>query len=129
MSYASSAERYREAQILSASPGQLLLIVYDYLTASLHRARLAIERNDPELRWRSVDGACRAVTELLCTVDQERGGPLARQLVALYAYLLGEFVVITGPADLPKLERLTGLVMQLRDAFISAAARETSPVS
>ena len=129
MSYASSADRYRQTQILSASPSQLLLIVYDFLAASLQRTRLAIERNDPELRWRAIDAACRAVSELLCTVDQERGGPLAKQLVALYSYLLGEFMVITGPADLPKLERLTGLVMQLRGAFVGAAARQAEAVS
>lgn len=129
MAYASSADRYREAQILSASPGQLLVFVYDYLLANLRRARVAIERNDPELRWRSIDGACRAVGELLSTVNEERGGELARQLMALYAFMLREFASVNGPADLPRLERLIGLVSQLHDAFVGAAAHASGHIS
>ena len=129
MSYVSRADRYREAQVLSASPEQLLIIVYDFLTASLHRTRIAIERNDPELRCAAIDGATRAVSELLCTVDQDRGGALGKQLVALYAYLLGELAAVVGPNDLAKLERITGLVLQLRDAFMSAASGVRGSVS
>ena len=122
MSYASQAERYREAQIHSATPAQLLLIVFDYLTTNLNRARIALERDDLELRCHALDRSRQAVGELLCTVDEERGGAIARQLVALYAFLLGELMSIGGKEDIPRLERLGRVVLDLRQAFDGAAS-------
>jgi flagellar secretion chaperone FliS len=121
MSYASQADRYREAQIHSATPSQLLLIVFDYLSTNINRARIALERDDLELRVHALDRARQAVGELICTLDEERGGALARQLMALYAFLLGELMSITGKADIPRLERLGQMVLELRQAFDGAA--------
>lgn len=129
MPYASQADRYREAQIHSATPAQLLLIVFDYLSSNLSRVRIAIEREDLELRVHALDRSRQAVGELLCTVDRTRGGAIAEQLVSLYAFLLRELMSINGTDDLARLERLSHVVLDLRKAFDGAAAGHGSLVA
>lgn len=50
MSYPSQTSSYREMELLSASPARLVVIVFEQLVVNLERARIAMERNDIELR-------------------------------------------------------------------------------
>lgn len=121
MTYAApAAARYRENEILSASPQQLLLMVYDHLLLSLRRARVAIERGDVPMRVEQLDKARAALGELMVTLDIEQGGSIARQLSGLYTFILGELVDVGARRDLEKLDRLVGIIAELRGAFAEA---------
>ena len=125
MTYAApAASRYRENEILSASPQQLLLMVYDHLLLSLRRARVAIERGDVPMRVEQLDKARAALGELMVTLDMEKGGSIAQQLSGLYTFVLGELVDVGARRDLEKLDRLVGIIAELREAFAGAAAAE-----
>jgi flagellar protein FliS len=127
MSYAAQASRYREMEVLGASRGQLVVLLYDHLLVSLRRARLAADSGNVELRTASLDKCRAVVSELLVTLDFERGGELARNLSALYTFLLSELVDVGVARDASRLDRLTeGVVAELRDAFVQVAA--TAPV-
>ena len=54
MSYGKQAARYRETEVLTATPGQLVVLLYDHLLISLRRARVAMEAGDVEAQ-----GECR----------------------------------------------------------------------
>ena len=41
--YAAQAARYRDAELLSATPGQLVVMLYDKMLLTLRRARIACE--------------------------------------------------------------------------------------
>ena len=123
MSYAAQASRYREMEILAATPQQLVVIVYDHLLVSMRRAQMAMEHGDVETRTALLQ-KCRAlVNELLVTLDFEQGGDIARELSALYGFLLGEMLVIGMRRDAKAFERLIGIVQNLRDGFAGAAAQ------
>lgn len=122
MSYTSQAAAYREMEVLSATPGQLVVIVYDHLLVSLRRARLALDGGTFEVRSATLE-KCRAIlTELLVTLDHDRGGPLAKELSGLYTFFLSELVDVGMHPDARRLDRITGMVSELRDAFVQAAA-------
>ncbi len=122
MSYTSQAAAYREMEVLSATPGQLAVIVYDHLLVSLRRARIALDGGSFELRSATLE-KCRAIiTELLVTLDHERGGTLAQELSSLYTFFLSELVDVGMNPDAGRLDRITGMVSELRDAFVQAAA-------
>ena len=117
MSYSRQATRYRETEVLTATPGQLVVLLYDHLLLSLHRARAAMEAREAELQGDSLEKARNVLTELLVTLDRERGGEVAGNLAALYSFLLGELVQVGVRGDLARLDRVTHMIGELRDAF------------
>ena len=130
MTYAQQSTRYREMEVLSASPGQLVVILYDHLLASLRRARLAIEGNNVEQRVAYLDKSRAAVTELLVTLDEAKGGAIATNLRSLYSWILSELLDIGMRPDVHRLDKVIAIAGELRDAFaqIADAAAKPQPV-
>lgn len=121
MSYASQQSSYREMEILSASPDRLLLIVFDQLVVNLERARIAMERKDIELRVASLRRARALVTELMTTLDFEKGGALATQLADIYQFMLYELVDVGQRGDIAVVQKLANIARNLREGFAGAA--------
>jgi flagellar protein FliS len=113
-------------EIHSASPERLLVIVFEQLVVNLERGRIAMERQDVELRVTSLRRARGLVAELLSTLDFEQGGPLAVELADLYQFLLAELVDIGKRGDLRTMRKLVNIATQLRDGFTGAAQRVVS---
>jgi flagellar secretion chaperone FliS len=124
MTYASQAAQYRETQVMTASPEQLVVILYDHILVSLRRARLAIDNGKVELRVEHLSRAREALGELLSTLDHEKGGAIARDLTALYVFLLSELTDIGRHSSPERLDRVTAIVGELRGAFAVAAGEQ-----
>ena len=106
----------------SASPGQLVVMLYDHLLLHLAKARAASTPQHMVARSDALE-VCRAViTELLVTLDQQRGGDIARHLSSLYSFMLGELVTLGVRPDQLRLQRVTAMCEQLRDAFAAVAS-------
>jgi flagellar protein FliS len=126
MSYASQTSSYREMEIHAASPERLLVIVFEQLVVNLERARIAMERNDVELRVTALRRARGLVAELLSTLDFEKGGALAIELADLYQFLLKELVDIGRRGDVRTMRKLVNIATHLRDGFAGAAQKVTA---
>lgn len=122
MSYSHAAATYREREIRTASPGRLVVIVFDHVLASFNRARVAHANGMIEQRLEAVAKARDGITELLATLDEERGGAIATQLRTLYTFLLAQIADAGVRFDDAKIVRLSGIVTELRDAFAAIAA-------
>jgi flagellar secretion chaperone FliS len=122
VSYATHAAQYQEVAVRSASPGQLVVMVYDHLLLHLRRTRLAMEQGNPDLRIASLDRARAALGELLASLDLERGGEIAKQLSGLYAFLLAELAELGLRPSVERLDRAIGMAGELREAFAAIAA-------
>jgi flagellar protein FliS len=121
MSYSRQAARYRETEVLTATPGQLVVLLYDHLLLSLRRARAAMDARDIDAQGVSLEKGRDVLTELLVTLDRDRGGEVAANLAALYSFLLGELVQVGIRADGARLDRVTRMIGELRDAFAQAS--------
>jgi flagellar protein FliS len=124
MSY-SQANVYREREVLTASPEKLVVIVFDHVLANLRRARVAIEAGNIEQRAQAMRRAREGVMELLTTTDVERGGEMALNLRALYAYAVREFLAVGRTLDIKQLDNITAIIANLREAFATIAADPT----
>ncbi len=123
MSYASQTTSYREMELQSASPERLVVFVFEQLVVNLERARIAMERNDLELRVTALRRSRGLVSELLATLDFEKGGAIATQLADLYQYMLYELVDIGQRGDIVTLRKLVNIATNLRDGFADAASQ------
>ena len=121
MSYGKQAARYRETEVLTATPGQLVVLLFDHLLVSLRRAKTAMTNGEFELQGDQLEKSRNILTELLVTLDRERGGEIAINLSALYAFLLGELVQVGVRADHARLDRVTHMIGELRSAFAEAS--------
>jgi flagellar protein FliS len=126
MTYSNAAVAYREREVLTASPAQLVVIVYDHLLVNLRRARMAHDARNNEVRVESIAKAREAISELLVTLDVERGGEMAQGLRSLYAFVLSELVDAGMRHDAARLDRITKMVSELRDAFATLVGGQSS---
>jgi flagellar secretion chaperone FliS len=121
MSAASLRARYLGDSITTASPHQLLVMLYDRLALDLVRGESAMAAGDREGASVQLQHAQEIVLELQASlrVDIWDGGP---RLSALYAWLLSELIRANMKGDLRRIADCRAIVEPLRDAWTEAAA-------
>jgi flagellar protein FliS len=120
--YASQANKYREREIVAASPAKLVVIVYDHVLSSLMRARAAGDAKNIELRLDSLGRARAGIMELLATLDVDKGGALGVNLRSIYGFVFTQLMDESRNPEAKRLERLIAIVTDLRDAFATVSA-------
>jgi flagellar protein FliS len=122
------ARTYRANAILTASPGQLVLMLYDGALKSLALAREAFARPEHDLRRIAVINeqlmkAQAILGELQSGLDMEAGGEFSRTMASLYEYHNRRLL----EANLRKREEpvieVERLVRELRDAWAEMLAK------
>jgi len=78
---------YREAEILSADPLQLVRLLYRGALDGIVRARGCLARRDIAGRNQAINKTIRIITELAVSLNHEHGGDISRRLVELYDYV------------------------------------------
>ncbi|TYP86304.1 flagellar export chaperone FliS [Blastococcus xanthinilyticus] len=121
MSAASLRARYLGDAVATASPQQVLVMLYDRLTLDLERAQLAVAEGNRARANEELQHAQAIVLELLSSlqVDLWEGGP---RLAALYNWLLNELVQANLKFDTNRIASCRAVVEPLRDAWRQAAA-------
>ncbi len=108
-------------QVLAASPARLTVLLFEHLEVVMRRAQTAIRNDQIEQRVEHLGRAREIVSELLGTLDLDRGGEIAIDLSMLYSFLLGELLDVGMKRDAIRLGRLIGIVNTLSTAFSDAA--------
>jgi flagellar protein FliS len=124
MTYAARTASYREMEVLSAPPGRLVVMLFEHLAVQLQRAKIAIERDDIALRTQAMGKARAIVSELLSTLDFEKGGAIAVELSRIYTFMLDEMVDVGMRKDAARIGKLVFIATELRDGFSGAAEQQ-----
>jgi flagellar protein FliS len=113
--------RYQQVDVLTMSPAQRVLLLYNHLLANLRQARAALAARDIAARSTRVAKALDILNELLFSLDRENGGDLADRLAAIYVYLIGELGHADRERDMQRLDRVIDLAASLQDAWVEVA--------
>jgi flagellar protein FliS len=115
-------EAYLSASVTTASPGQLLVMLYERLVLDLQRATDALRTDEPSQAHAPLLHAQDIVLELVSSlrVDAWDGAP---GLAALYDYLYSELVRANVRKDLAAAEFCLGAASVLRDTWREAAGQ------
>ena len=113
---------YQTAAVMTASPGQLVVMMYDGVLkfVSLARAGCALPESDPQRLKLLQDGVGRSlaiIDELRSTLDKERGGEYAENLERLYDYYSRRLLKAQISFDDAPLAEVEKLVGSLRDGW------------
>jgi len=113
-------EAYLAASVTTASPGQLLVMLYERLVLDLQRATDALRGDEPGQANAPLLHAQDIVLELVSSlrVDAWEGGP---GLAALYDFLYRELVRANMQKDLAAAEFCLQTASELRDTWREAA--------
>lgn len=121
MSYSIQTSRYLENDVLSRSPEWLVTLIYEALLTNLRRAAIQIENGDLEGKAISLGRASALVTELMATLDRDRGGEIADRLASLYAYFALEIMNVGRSLNATGLRALIEMLEELYEAWVQAA--------
>jgi flagellar secretion chaperone FliS len=114
--------RFLQDRVLTATPGQRVVMLFDRLVLDLTRAGLV---ESSEIRQHT-GHASQIVAELFGSLDPNAGGPV-ENLSAIYSYLLTELMNV-NPAQLAaKLPGMLEIVTALRATWVVAVDQVDHP--
>ena len=108
-----------ETGVASASPHQLVLMLFDGFNEAVAQARAALQLGQVEPKGRAIGRAARIVDEgLKAALDVKAGGKLAEDLKALYTYVTLRLTQANLHSDATALEECKRLMEPLRAAWV-----------
>ena len=113
--------RYLADSINTASPGKLLVMLYDRLVMDLSIGEEAIRTSDRDEASERINHAQEIILELRTTLDLDAWSGAAG-LASLYGWLLTELIQANIKLDADKVAACRGIVEPLRDTWREAVA-------
>lgn len=123
------ARTYRANAILTASPGQLVLMLYDGILKSLALAQEAFKQpeNDPrriEMINHHLIKAQSIITELQAGLNMDQGGEFAKTMHRLYDYHNRRLLEANLRKQIEPVLEVERLVREIRDAWAQMLAQQ-----
>jgi flagellar secretion chaperone FliS len=119
---ASQTAAYRQQSILTATPGQLVVMLYDGCLRFLNQAAYALREGKVGEAGARLSRAEAIIDELLDTLDLEKGGVVASRLQGIYVFCNRHLLEARATRDAEMIDKVAELLGELRDAWAQIAA-------
>ncbi len=107
-----------ETGVLSASPHQLTLMLFEGARLAIAEARLHMQRNETAAKGETISKAIMIVDHgLKASLDVEAGGEMAEKLYALYEYMVNRLLIANLRNEPKALEEVDRLLAELHGAW------------
>lgn len=114
---------YRKGSINGASPLQLVVMLYDGALRFMNAGRTAMTSGDVYGQNHNLQKAQRILTELICCLDMQKGGDVARNLMEIYSWAHNELVRANLEDDPAAIDACSSVLSELRDSWGQIEAR------
>jgi flagellar protein FliS len=121
------AARYTEAQVGSADPRQLLLLLFDGGLRFLRLAREALVAENATRFATNLSRAQAVIGELLATLDHARGGAIAGNLARLYEFMLMHLTEGNAQRSVRHVDEVIRLFDTIAGAYREVLTRPAPP--
>ena len=118
MAYSSSIDQYRKSSVSSASPLQLVVMLYDGALRFMEAGKHAMLKGDVYAQNDNLTKAERIVSELLSTLDMEKGGEVSQNLFSLYTYVYDTLVEANIEDKPEKVDESVAIMSKLRESWV-----------
>ena len=109
--------QYKNTQIQTATPGQLILLLYEGGIKFCKLAKVSIEENNIMNANNYIIKAQDIVSELMNSLDMKSGIEIANNLYSLYDYMLTKLIDAKLKKNIDDLEEVQKLLEELRDSW------------
>lgn len=118
--YASPQASYRQNSVLTASPGQLVVMLYDGAIRFLRQGELAMQEGLIAQTNDRLQRAEAIIDELLATLNDD-AGEITERLRSIYVYCRGQLMTARIQRDPGKVREVIGHMSELREAWAQIA--------
>lgn len=115
MSMNNAYTQYTNSKILTASPAELTLMLYEGAIKFCNIAIMSIEKNDMEKAHNNIMKTQRIIEEFQITLNHEY--PVAKDFDAVYTYLLRKLTIANVKKDCVTLEEVLEHLRTMRDTW------------
>jgi flagellar secretion chaperone FliS len=120
---------YRDTQIKTASQGKLIVMLYDEAIRQVDSAVQGLRKGNDgiDIVSNALLKAQDLVTELMVSLDFERGGDIAQGLFSLYMYFNQQLVEANMKKVAEPLEEVRKMLAELRSAWMQISGTPAPP--
>jgi flagellar secretion chaperone FliS len=118
--YAPAPHAYRESAVLTATPEQLVVMLYDGANRFLTQSAVAMREGRAGVAGEKLRRAEAIIDELLATLDLSVG-EVAERLQALYLFFKEHLMAARLKQDPAKVDDVARLMRELRSAWAAIA--------
>jgi flagellar protein FliS len=121
---------YRQADARGATSLRLVVLLYEQIIQDLRQASLAIDQNNIETRTKRINHALDVICLLQATLNLERGGQVAQNLVRFYDAVRANLCEAQFQASKEILARQITDLLTVREAWQQVERAEgAAPIS
>lgn len=113
-------KQYQQSQIQTASPEQILIMLYDGAIQFLNKALRAMEENNIQESHNNNVAAQNIIAEFMNTLDMDIGGEVAKNLYSLYEYLHYKLVQANIHKNPQHIKEVLGHLKELKQTWEEA---------
>lgn len=118
-----------DVSVATASPHQLILLLFDGALASIAVAKARMEEGNPEAKGLAISKAIDIISNgLKVSLDLKAGGELAENLEALYDYMVRRLVHANLRNQPAVLDEVSTLLSDIRSAWVEITPRPDANV-
>ena len=125
-----TARKYQELNVTTASPMELILMLYDECIRSLDKAEKAFKTipkpEQIEVIGNSLLHAQDIITELAVSLDMEKGGEIAHHLQRLYDFMVNHLSRANVNQEIKPIQDVRKIMADLREAWLEISKQEPS---
>lgn len=121
MAMANGFQQYKQNSVLTASPEELTLMLYDGCLKFMRQGKLFIEENNIEGAHNSINKAQAIIEELDVTLNMDIS--ISENLRLLYQFMLQQLIEANIKKEISYIDSVYPMVEELRDTWKEAMRR------
>ena len=118
MAIANPYQQYQQQSVMTATPGELTLMLYNGCIKFIKQAKMSIENKEIEKAGNAIIRAQDIIQEFMITLNSDY--EIANNLYALYDYMYQKLVDANIAKDIAPLDETLELLTDLRDTWTEA---------
>lgn len=111
------AQSYVRTQVGSATPVELVVMLYDAAIRSGDAAHAAMVAGDVHARRPAISKLMAIIAELQASLNVERGGAIASELDRLYTYMLSRLLTAISEQDPRPVDEVRRMLATIAEAW------------
>ena len=110
-------QQYLRTRVMTATPEQLQMMLYDGAIRFSEQARAALEARDYERSYNMISRVQKIITELSCTLKRDVSPELCDKLSALYSYVYKRLIEANVQRSVEAIDEALELMRYQRETW------------
>jgi len=112
-----AAQTYLRTRVMTATPEQLQMMLYDGALRFAEQGRVALEKKDYEGTYNSVSRCQKIITEMTCNLKHQVAPELCQRLAALYNYIYRKLIEASTNHKIEAIDEAISLLKFQRETW------------